>query len=282
MSDELLIRQMDRSELDFAVELAAKEGWNPGLHDADSFYAADANGFLVGLLNDKPVACISAVSYEKKFGFIGFYIVAHGYRKKGYGIQLWNAAIQKLKSHNIGLDGVLAQQHNYKKSGFKFAYSNIRYEWKNVRQRFDKRSLFDGATFPFERIYEYDRKFFPADREEFLKHWLSMPESFSTVHMMHNEVLGYGVVRKCRVGYKVGPLFANDAATAENIFLNLADQLEEKTPIFLDVPEVNLKAMELAKKFGMKNVFGSARMYTGEFPDISVDRTYGVTTFELG
>ena len=35
------IRTMTGAELDFAIDLAAAEGWNPGLHDADAFYAAD-------------------------------------------------------------------------------------------------------------------------------------------------------------------------------------------------------------------------------------------------
>jgi|GEM_PF-1598026 len=53
------IRVMSRDEVNFAVEWAAKEGWNPGLHDADAFYAADREGFLIGLLNGEPVAAIS-------------------------------------------------------------------------------------------------------------------------------------------------------------------------------------------------------------------------------
>ena len=65
MKDNLVIRSMRKDELDFAIENAAKEGWNPGLHDASSFYSADIDGFLIGLLNDKPIGCISAVSYKK-------------------------------------------------------------------------------------------------------------------------------------------------------------------------------------------------------------------------
>ena len=54
--DNFQIRPMSRAELDIAVEWAADEGWNPGLHDADSFFAADSGGFLMGLLNGEPVA----------------------------------------------------------------------------------------------------------------------------------------------------------------------------------------------------------------------------------
>lgn len=33
------IRSMTRPELDLCIQWAAAEGWNPGLHDADAFYA---------------------------------------------------------------------------------------------------------------------------------------------------------------------------------------------------------------------------------------------------
>ena len=38
-----------------AIDLAAAEGWNPGLNDAECFFAADVNGFLIGELAGKMV-----------------------------------------------------------------------------------------------------------------------------------------------------------------------------------------------------------------------------------
>ena len=65
------IRRMTRREVDIAIDWAAAEGWNPGLYDADCFYAADPKGFFIGLLGDEPVATISAVKYGNAFGFVG-------------------------------------------------------------------------------------------------------------------------------------------------------------------------------------------------------------------
>src|SRR5262245_52787924 len=112
------IRTMTSGEIDFAIDLAAAEGWNPGLHDAANFHAADPAGFLVGVLDGEPTACISAVSYDGSFGFIGLYIVAPRHRGKGHGLAIWNAAMQRLAGHTVGLDGVVAQQENYRRSGF--------------------------------------------------------------------------------------------------------------------------------------------------------------------
>jgi ribosomal protein S18 acetylase RimI-like enzyme len=76
---------MNRLEVDLAIEWAAEEGWNPGINDADCFYSADKHGFLVGLLDNEPIATISVVKYGEHFGFLGLYIVKPKYRGRGYG-----------------------------------------------------------------------------------------------------------------------------------------------------------------------------------------------------
>ena len=125
-SSSLVIRKMNEDELNLALEWAAAEGWNPGLDDAKCFYAADPNGFLLGELAGKPVGCISAVAYDNAYGFLGLYIVPPDYRGRGFGLKLWDAAMTYLNGRIVGLDGVFAQQANYRKSGFTLAYRNIR------------------------------------------------------------------------------------------------------------------------------------------------------------
>ena len=94
------VRPMTRVELDVAVDWAAAEGWNPGRHDADAFYATDPNDFFVGLLDGEPIAPISAVAYDGAFGFVGFYIVKPELRGQGYGIQVWRRAMEYLGARN--------------------------------------------------------------------------------------------------------------------------------------------------------------------------------------
>ena len=127
MSETMQIRNVAAQEMQLLANWAAAEGWNPGLHDAECFFAADPQGFFIGEVAGSPVGCISAVAYGQEFGFIGFYIVRPEFRGKGYGIQLWQAAMRYLGPRNIGLDGVVAQQANYQQSGFRLAYRNIRF-----------------------------------------------------------------------------------------------------------------------------------------------------------
>lgn len=275
------IKTMSRKEVNIAIEWAATEGWNPGLHDADCYFTADPNGFLIGLIGDEPIATISVVKYGESFGFLGFYIVKPEYRGKGYGIQIWNAGLKYLEGRNIGLDGVVAQQDNYKKSGFKPAYRNIRYEGIGGCRPPDS-EIVKLSTLPFETIDSYDRLFFPENRSKFIKSWISRPECHSLGIMQNGKLSGYGVIRVCRVGNKIGPLFADNPEMAESLFLALRSKVKSTEPFFLDTPEVNQSAVALAERYNMKVSFETARMYSGEMPDMPINRLFGVTSFEIG
>ncbi|WP_320175121.1 GNAT family N-acetyltransferase [Maridesulfovibrio sp.] len=283
--ENFTIHTMTRDELNWAVDMAANEGWNPGLNDAEAFYAQDPNGFLIGLLNDSPIGCISAVSYGGTFGFIGFYIVAQPHRGKGYGMKLWRAAMEKMQGHVVGLDGVFEQQENYRNSGFDFQYSNIRFEFRNTLHTATTQlpaGLIKTAPTMLEEVVSYESKLFPYARETFLSKWLSLPDSVALVSRSEGLLNGYGVIRKCRSGSKIGPLFADNGEIAELLFQNLCASVDAESLIYLDVPEINAQGLSLAERYGMKKVFGTARMYAGPAPDLDVNRIFGVTTFELG
>jgi ribosomal protein S18 acetylase RimI-like enzyme len=276
------IKTMSRKEVDIAIEWAAKEGWNPSIHDADCYYTADPNGFLIGFIGEEPIATISVIKYGESFGFLGFYIVKPEYRGKGYGIQIWNASLKYLEGRNIGLDGVVAQQENYKKSGFKLAYRNIRYEGVGGGNPSQNLEIVKLSTLPFETIDLYDQPFFPANRSQFIKSWINQPECHALGIMKNGNLAGYGVIRTCRSGYKIGPLFADNPELAESLFLALKSKVKPSEPVFLDTPEVNPAAVALAERYHMKVSFETARMYTEKMPDMPLNQIFGVTSFEIG
>ncbi|MGB3423119.1 MAG: GNAT family N-acetyltransferase [Castellaniella sp.] len=284
MAARYQIRTMRRDELNFAVDLAAREGWNPGLHDAASFYAADPGGFLIGLLDDVPIGCISAVRYENGFGFLGFYIVIPEHRGRGYGMPLWRSALQQFGARNIGLDGVQAQQANYRKSGFSLAYSNIRYAWQTRPSAVQAATphIVPAGQVDADSLARYDQPCFSTPRPTFLNAWLTQPDSVALVWREQDAIRGYGAIRRCREGWKIGPLFADHRGIAEPLLLALCHGIADDEPVYLDVPEVNTEAVRLAADLGMHKVFGTARMYRRDPPEIATDRIFGVTSFELG
>ena len=106
-SDGLIISNMTLKDLQQVVAWARKEGWNPGLQDAECFYQADTNGFFKGEVNGELVAAGSAVIYDEDFAFCGLYIVAPEHRGRGYGLALTQARLAYCGDRNVGIDGVL-------------------------------------------------------------------------------------------------------------------------------------------------------------------------------
>jgi ribosomal protein S18 acetylase RimI-like enzyme len=278
---DLVVRPMTRPELDVAVEWAADEGWNPRLKDADCFHRTDPDGFLMGFRDGEPVASISVVRYDGAFGFLGFYIVRPKFRGLGYGWRIWQDGMKRLSGRTIGLDGVVAQQANYAKSGFVLAHRSVRYAGDvQVEPRSDPRLETIGSDL-VPGVIAYDRPFFPTGREGFLQCWLA-PDCRKAVALLEDgEIEGYGVIRACRTGHKIGPLFARSEADADVLFRALA-AVVQGGPIFLDVPEPNRAAVKLGGRYGFRPVFETARMYRGPEPTLPLDRIYGITTFELG
>ena len=273
------VRVMSRSELELAIGWACDEGWNPGLHDATPFHAADPEGFLTGVLDGRPISSISVVRHGESFAFLGFYIVIPEERGKGYGYRLWQAGMARLAGRLIGLDGVPAQQDNYRRSGFELAYRNIRYG--GTAPAGNAGGLRDARDVPFEQLLALDARMFPVPRPGFLAGWIGLPESRALADVEDGELRGLGVRRRCGNGHKIGPLYATDRATAERVFDGLSDGIGGE-PVFLDVPEPNTEAVALAERRGLAPAFETARMYTGPAPAIDLPRLYGVTTFELG
>jgi hypothetical protein len=279
MAARFTVRVMSRAEVELAIGWAADEGWNPGLHDATPFHAADPQGFLVGLLDDRPVGSISVVRYGAAFGFLGFYIMTPPARGRGFGIQLWRAGMAHLAGRLVGLDGVPAQQDNYRKSGFVLAYRNVRYG--GTAAAGDATDLIDARGVPFERLLALDRRHIPAPRPGFLAAWIGLPESRALVAIEGGEIAGFGVRRRCRAGHKIGPLYAGSRRIAERLYGGLCDGIAGE-PIALDVPEINAEAVAVAQALGLAPAFETARMYSGPAPALDLARLYGVTTFELG
>lgn len=279
-----LFRAATREELNIAFQWASEAGWNPGLGDADIFWETDPDGYVVVEREGEVVGTGSIVSYSD-FGFMGFFIIKKGLRGRGIGRDFWNWRKRRLHERLepgavIGMDGVFEMQTFYAKGGFRFTYRNLRMEGLGETSVIDDR-LVDLSRVPFAQVLELDTRCFGYNREAFLRRWIESAHATAIGHFEDERLKGYGVIRQCITGYKIGPLFAETSEVAEVLFRGLSNYAPGQ-PIFLDVPEVNTDALSLAMKYGMAEVFGCARMYAGPIPELPWDTIYGVTTFELG
>ncbi len=276
---DLSIRALNTAEIGLAVEWAAAEGWNPGHADAACFATVDPGGFLVAEVAGAPAAVISVVNYDARFAFLGFYIARPELRGQGIGFRLWQAGLAHAGERTIGLDGVAAQQANYARQGFVLSHRNIRFA--GVPEAGEAGETVDLAQVPFEAVEASDARVFPASRAAFLKAWIAAPGHAGRAVLRDGRLKGWGVVRPARTGWKIGPLVAEDAETADMLFRALRAAAGDEA-VVLDVPETNGEALALARRHGLAPAFETARMYRGSLRPATLEPVYGVTSFELG
>ncbi|MFJ9030065.1 GNAT family N-acetyltransferase [Streptomyces sp. NPDC102274] len=261
---------------------ADEEGWNPGRTDRHSFFPTDPGGFIFGCLNGEAVVSVSAVRYGADFGFIGFYIARPAVRGQGYGIQVWRAAMARLAGRNVGLDGVIDQQENYRKSGFRKAWNNVRYEGVPAATGIrDDITLTDARRISFDQLAAYDRRFFPAERDAFLASWIGLPDRTSLAAVHDGELGGFAAIRPCSGASRIGPLYAASPEIAAALLSGLAATVPG-APVAIDIPEINGPSVRLAEELGLTPSFEAARMYTGPVPEMDLPGLYAVTSLELG
>jgi GNAT superfamily N-acetyltransferase len=283
--EKLGFEKLNFDGLKTILEWADKEGWNPGIYDADVFWETDPDGYYGYYHNKQLIAGGFIVKYNDLFGFMGGFIVKPEYRSLGIGKKLWYRRRNKLlsrlnKDACIGMDGVIAMQPFYNKGGFEIAFRDERYEITAYDCDVDKNiSGIDAKD--HDSIIDYDQKCFGYKRPQFLIPWIIQPESYSFKYSENGILKGYAFVRKAKKGYKICPLFADNKTVAEELYKACLNSVPGEA-LYLDIPVINNEAIQLVKKYHAKYVFGCARMYYGTPPVVDTNKIFGMTTFEVG
>lgn len=281
INNDYKIRRMRADEIQIAINWAAQEGWNPGIHDAKTFYQADSHGFFIGEIGDRAVSVGSAVAYDDQFAFCGLYIVHPAYRGQGYGIALTRERLRYVGQRNAGIDGVVENIPIYQRIGYRLAYHNSRYRGVAVDPASVDQRIVPLSQLPIENIETYDRLCFPAKRRKFLYAWINQPDAKALGFVENGQLQGYAVRRRCIEGHKIGPLFADNFAIADALFQALQQDISGDA-IYLDIMEINPAAQRLVDKYNMQVVFTTGRMYLKGQPKLDDEKIFGITTFELG
>lgn len=129
------------------------------------------------------------------------------------------------------------------------------------------------------QLQAYDRLHFPGARKPFLREWLQQAHC-SLVYSQDNQILGYGVARACRDGYKIGPLFAQSIDVAVPLVSALGAACAGE--VHIDVPDDQHLFIDRLKKWQLTPGFSTARMYRGKPPTFANHGVFGVTSLELG
>jgi GNAT superfamily N-acetyltransferase len=261
IAKNLIIRNVNYSEMKLVEEWAAREGWNPGIRDTDCYYAGDHSGFFIAEVNGSPEGCIFGINFSDELCMGGVFIVNPEYRGGNVGVALSKRARLHAGNRTVGFDAVENKVKNYIFFGFKPAYKIVRYEMLACRNEKKIESV-ELTEYPFDKFNSYDSTYFPANRSKLMSEWMQQKPSGAALGITKNgQLAGYGIIRKAFCGYRLEPMYADNAEIAEDLLLALCGRVEPGSPVYLNIPYPNKDACELAKKYNMKPVIPLVRMY---------------------
>jgi Acetyltransferase (GNAT) domain len=165
-------------------------------------------------------------------------------------------------------------------AALKRAHRNVRFRIRGGSER--PSGLVELSSVPFDELLAFDAGVFGAERERFLRVWIDRAPGRALACIRDGRLAGYGVVRPCKVGAKIGPLMADDEEVAEMLLAGLIAATDHGSEVFIDMPEANPRAQQLRVAREMEPSFETARMYLNGRPPEDPQRIFGVTTFEFG
>lgn len=277
---DLAIRGWDPSDGTFVRSLIARQRWNGGRHDAETFAAADPDAWLVAELDGRPVGVTLATAWNDAFGWIGVYLVDPDHRGRGIGLALFTRALERLAPRVVGLDGDPAQQANYRRSGFADVHPNTR--WRGPAGAWQPSGeVVPAAAVPFEDLVALDARALGAERRTLLRAWLDQPEAVSVAVLDHGPV-GFATARPAADGWKIGPVHARDAGIAAATIAGAVAHLPADTTCWLDTPDPNVEATALMTERGYEPAPTSGRMARGTPPPADLTVAFALTAHEVG
>ena len=253
MTIPITLRQMQPSDIGFAVQLALKESWKGQDEELfQSFLAYDPKGCFVAEKGKNRIGICIATGYNHA-GFIGELIVTENERGQGIGKSLLDHSIDYLRkkgAKSIYLDGVVAAVPLYERTGFNKLFRSLRFSGKiQAASHPDVRQM---QMEDFQTIGQMDTKAFGDDRTFFLKRRLARNPELCHVMKCDGRIVGYIFAKRSGDIISIGPWWMQPVVSSSVLILiHLASQAQD-IPLRIGVLETNLKAVGFLRSLNLE------------------------------
>jgi hypothetical protein len=135
-------------------------------------------------------------------------------------------------------------------------------------------------------MVKYDTSLWGSSRHEMFNTMLMQPESYAfvTFNQKTGAINGYGVIRPCIKGYRIGPIYCEDKESAKLLTEILTAQIPSGSKIIFDIPDKNTFSHLFAEYFNLTaaSEVDTKAMFKGEPHDGREEICYGVASLEIG
>ena len=217
-----------RSEYEnYFFQFSRTARWNPSFSDSELYFNPETSHFYLGYVNYVPAFSVGFTIYkEPKILFAGMYYCLPEFRHVGNCFLYATTKYNELKRNCeiLALPGTPVLGKKYEnKMGTKIRGKIFRRRLfvdpeKMCSKTYDA-SIKDVKAIDINKLLKYDRAICGYDRSPILKklHQIDPYNATCLVYESNGEIQGYGLLRRCVEGYKIGPLLAENAKTASEI-----------------------------------------------------------------
>jgi GNAT superfamily N-acetyltransferase len=257
------IRELTTADLDAAFTLSATAGWNQRLEDWRMLLTLAPHGSFTAVIDDRIVATAIGINYGA-FGWIAMMLVEPGYRGRGLGAQLLQAAMDGLPSNiPIRLDATPLGRPLYERHGFVEETSLTRLV-ANSADRFPSEMGQAGRTTDRDlpRILNDDRSMFGADRKAVLT-WSLSDAPYARIVRGDRTPAGYCFGRRGRLFDQIGPVIARDDDHARTLVSSAIAEVRDR-PVVIDAYDAHGSFSDWLRSIGFHAERPLFRMARGE------------------
>ena len=280
------IHTLEERDIDRAMHLSMQADWNHAAADWRRLVRLWPGQVLVGEIDDRIVASGSLATYPSShglLGWIGLILVDPAFRRRGLGVQIVRAVLdlaERLDVAVLGLDASDQGQPIYERLGF---------ECRSGINRWSGRARITNASSPMAEedwrpLLDLDRLACGAKRAALL-HNLAAGGA-AIVHRTRDERLtGYGLLRPGRRAWHVGPLVADDPASAATLLDELIEPSDNGVAedVIVDVLDGHPFESHLARRgFSVARRLQRMTRPRSETILMATPLACAVTGFELG
>jgi GNAT superfamily N-acetyltransferase len=219
-------------------------------------------GFGLSAADGTLVASIVLLPYADKFAWMSMVLVSPEHRRLGYASRMLRLALAHLQSHGLAavLDATPAGHEVYVQEGLHDTWGFQRYSlgespplsgWQDVSGL----SVRQLAESDWPHILQLDLPAFGASREPLLRALAARLPEAALVARRGETVCGYLLGRDGREARQLGPLIAQDPATAQALFSHALARVP--APLYADIPDrhASLRNWALQQGFAVQRPF---------------------------
>ena len=280
-SSTLVERALAADDVPECLLLSSEAGWNQTAADWQLILnVGRGRGIVDGA---RLVATAAVMPLGDRLGWICMVLVTRDARRQGLATRLMRWAVDALAAEGrvAGLDATPAGREVYRRLGFAGGGTITRL----IAQDVDRRDLKSGGVRhltpdDMQAVVTFDAQAFGAERGAILADLRRRQPELAAVAGARDQISGYLVAREGRFAIHLGPVVADDAATARALLSQALARVEGPVLIDLSDRHESLRAWLDARGFVAQR--GFTRMLNGDAGGGDPARLFAIAGPELG